>query len=593
MTTRIAEVRDIVGLNGATGAPFMTTTSLPPEMEILLCCARTHLDAKHTERLRDLLQQDINWAYLLCLAHQQRITPLLFRHLNATGPEAVPKVTLEQLRSCFQANSQQNKFLAGAMVQLLTSGVLAMPFQNPILTYAVAGNLSLWQFDIQAILIHRQDFQQAKAILGAHGYLPKADLRGGQEAALLQFQHSLSFVNADETRYVVLHWEYALRQFTEPAIPAHVPHGPQRIMLDGTSIQGLAAEHWLLLHCAHGFAHRGGWLEWIADIAELMRAYPRMDWRWLMQRAAALGCRRMLSLGLFLASELLDTSPPQEVLGQVQSDPAVHSLAIVVYQYFLRGGEPASGAWSKHLFPFQVRERIRDKIRYGLSRTMSPTVEDVAFLPLPASLARLYYLLRPMRLGIKYGSRMLRKSKSLAAFEPSPPGVVERMLVLAEVGSTDVVYDLGCGDGRFVSMAATKYGARGVGIDIDSQRIAEANARARQEGVEHLVTFVQQDLMTVDISPATVVTLFLERSVNLKLRPILQEHLQPGTRIVSYWHDMGNWAPAKTEFVAHAGGVAPIYLWCIQKTTNSTLRTDDSAQSQNNINRNGERRERT
>jgi len=149
-------------------------------------------------------------------------------------------------------------------------------------------------------------------------------------------------------------------------------------------------------------------------------------------------------------------------------------------------------------------------------------------------------------------------------FEPTPMEVVERMLTLAGVAPTDVVYDLGCGDGRMVILAAKRYGACGVGVDINLERIAESNANARKEGMEHLVTFVQQDVMKVDLSPATVVTLYLLPSWNLKLRPKLQKELRPGARIVSHDFDMGDWAPLKVELVTDAYGVPRlIYLWRI------------------------------
>jgi ribosomal protein L11 methylase PrmA len=119
------------------------------------------------------------------------------------------------------------------------------------------------------------------------------------------------------------------------------------------------------------------------------------------------------------------------------------------------------------------------------------------------------------------------------------------MLKLADVKSTDVVYDLGCGDGRIVVAAAKNLGARGVGIDIDPVRIAEAKANAKKAAVDNLVQFEENDLFRADIHEASVVTLFLLSSVNLKLRPKLLGELKPGTRIVSNTFGMGDWQPDK------------------------------------------------
>ena len=128
---------------------------------------------------------------------------------------------------------------------------------------------------------------------------------------------------------------------------------------------------------------------------------------------------------------------------------------------------------------------------------------------------------------------------------PTTEEAVVAMLKLADVKSTDVVYDLGCGDGRIVVAAAKKFGARGVGIDIDPVRIAEAKANAKKAAVENLVQFEENDLFQADIHEASVVTLFLLSSVNLKLRPKLLGELKPGTRIVSNTFEMGDWQPDK------------------------------------------------
>jgi precorrin-6B methylase 2 len=150
----------------------------------------------------------------------------------------------------------------------------------------------------------------------------------------------------------------------------------------------------------------------------------------------------------------------------------------------------------------------------------------------------------------------------LAPYVPTPQEVVDRMLQLAAVGKGDVVIDLGCGDGRIPITAAKAYGARGIGVDIDPQRIAEANANAKQAGVTQLVSFRLQDAMATDLREATVVTLYLLSSSNLKLRPLLTSQLKPGARIVSHNFSMGDWKAEKVDtFVDSGGGTRTLYLW--------------------------------
>jgi precorrin-6B methylase 2 len=143
-------------------------------------------------------------------------------------------------------------------------------------------------------------------------------------------------------------------------------------------------------------------------------------------------------------------------------------------------------------------------------------------------------------------------------YEPTPPEVVRAMMDLAEVQPGDVVYDLGCGDGRIVVEAARR-GARGVGVDLDPRRIAEARANASAAGVADRVELRVGDLFETDVRPATVVTLFLYPNVNRELRPRLLAQLRPGARIVSHMHDMGDWRPDRTVEVAGR----KVYLWIV------------------------------
>jgi cyclopropane fatty-acyl-phospholipid synthase-like methyltransferase len=157
-------------------------------------------------------------------------------------------------------------------------------------------------------------------------------------------------------------------------------------------------------------------------------------------------------------------------------------------------------------------------------------------------------------------------SQTLAPFIATPEDVVDRMLAFATVTSNDVVYDLGCGDGRIPIAAAVKYGSRGVGLDIDPALIEKSRANAKAAGVEHLVEFEVQDVMTADVSRATVVTLFLLSSSNEKLRPMLTRQLRPGARIVSHAFSMGRSWPAERvdQFVSERGDEVTLYLWTVR-----------------------------
>ncbi len=157
------------------------------------------------------------------------------------------------------------------------------------------------------------------------------------------------------------------------------------------------------------------------------------------------------------------------------------------------------------------------------------------------------------------------ESKKIVPYVPTPQEAVERMLELAQVKKGDVVYDLGSGDGRIVITAAKKYGVKAVGFEIDPERIKESRENIRKEGVGNLVEIREQDIRTVDLSPASVLTMYLLPEVNLMLRPNIWKQMKPGSRVVSHDFDMGDWKPLKTESMKdRSGWDHTLYFWRVE-----------------------------
>ena len=154
------------------------------------------------------------------------------------------------------------------------------------------------------------------------------------------------------------------------------------------------------------------------------------------------------------------------------------------------------------------------------------------------------------------------ESKKIVPFVPTPQEIVERMLELAQVKKGDVVYDLGSGDGRIVRTAAKKYGVKAVGFEIDPDLIKQSRESIKKEGLGQLAEIREQDIRTVDLSPATVVTMYLLPEVNLMLRPNVWRQLKPGSRLVSHDFDMGDWKAEKVEHIKDSSGWDhTLYFW--------------------------------
>jgi SAM-dependent methyltransferase len=172
------------------------------------------------------------------------------------------------------------------------------------------------------------------------------------------------------------------------------------------------------------------------------------------------------------------------------------------------------------------------------------------------------------RVRLLYGDEPERDSTYVAPFVPTPQEVVDRMLELAEVRNGDVLYDLGSGDGRIVITAARKYGVKAVGFEIEPNLVKQSQERVREAGLEDLAEIREQDIRKVDLSPASVVTMYLYPAANLRLRATIMRQLKPGSRVVSHAFGMGNWKPDRVEQLKDSAGLLrTIYLWRIGDRT--------------------------
>jgi hypothetical protein len=347
------------------------------------------------------------------------MAPLLYWHLDATSPEAVPENALDRLRSHFRSNSLRNLFLAGELLRILNvfeaHGIPAVPYKGPSLAVSVYGDLALREFCDLDILVHRHDVPQAKEALASMGYQARYRLTGAQEAAFLRSQCEHPFMREDGKSIVELHWGVAEKHFF--SLDTECLWGRlDRIPLGGGTVLNLSPEDMLLILCVHGCRHAWERLGWVCDVAELVRVCQDMEWEWVMARASALGGERMLLLGLSLASDLLEAALPEKVSQRLRGEPIVKTLAIGICEQLFRetdipGGflEGYEGAPAFHTLHVKLKERLRDKIRYFVLKAVTLRGEDWDLLPLPRFLFPFYYVVRPIRLIGKYGPRMFKR----------------------------------------------------------------------------------------------------------------------------------------------------------------------------------------
>jgi Uncharacterised nucleotidyltransferase len=377
-----------------------------PEAELLLCCARTNIDARYVSRLRTLLQNKFDWEYLIHVSFLHGMLPLLYWNLQATCPETVPKPILEQLRSHFQANSRRNLFLLAELIRLLDffalSHIPAIPLKGPILAASAYGNVALRLFSDLDIMVNQRDLLRAREALVALGYRPTVEQPYGEESGY-------AWVRNDGKVGIDLQW-----RITGEALAFPLDVDQLYLRLEPLSIAGgrslsLPLEDLLVFLCVHGCKHLWKRLNWISDVAEIVRAHPQLDWGHVMAHARRLGTERMLMIGLYLAHDLLGTILPEEVVQNARRDPMVREVAAEMHVRLFCESDVRPGVPERVALYLRMRECFRDRVRYRLwclrrylHIAMTPTTNDLALLPLPGLLSPLYHLFRLLRLTRMY-----------------------------------------------------------------------------------------------------------------------------------------------------------------------------------------------
>jgi len=382
---------------------------LNPELELLLRCARTNIDSENAEDIDTLLHRDLDWSKIIRLAYPNGVAPLLYKSLTSTFHETVPQDVLIQLKEYYLYNLQTNLLLTNELVTILRifseKEIQIIPYKGSVLTESIYGNIGLRQFSDIDIIVHKHDVKKAKEILLSQGYKltwPKIQLSEKQETSHIREKYNYQFIHEDDEVIVELHWNVTPNYFSFPQDSEWLWQRLDLATLSGKPVFTFTPEDYILILCVHGGNHCWIRLNWICDISELIKKTPSLNWEQLIDESASQGSERMLLLGLLLSHELLGTDLPDEILERLTNQPEVKSLARQVIHKFLSNSWVGSGFFEIPRFHLKARESVSDRWRYCL-HLLGPSSKDWEFITLPESLDFLYYLLRPVRLGIEHG----------------------------------------------------------------------------------------------------------------------------------------------------------------------------------------------
>ncbi len=382
---------------------MMTTRqfSLRPESDLVLWCARTAVTDALKERIRQKVQEPLDWGVVLDLAGYHGVGPLLYRHLSTLCSDLVPAESLTQLRQRTQAGALLNRVLAQELVVLCEAfaahGVPVMPIKGATLAVSAYGDLTLRDFSDMDLLVPKGSIAEAQAVLLAHGYE-----RNDPSTELAEADHEEGpyhvFIKRRTLFRVDLQWVMAHQHFRFQLDRPEFWQRRTPVPLANKTVQGLAPEDLLIVLCVHGSKHAWEMLKWVCDVAELLRTHDHLDWNLVFSSASTWRCRRLVLMGLSLAHQLLDVPLPKAVLARLSADSDVQMFSHRMPCTLLADRRVGVSESQAVAFYFSLKDSWWERWRLGLMlcRDQSPMVTTPpAWFCWRASLQRLARLVLP------------------------------------------------------------------------------------------------------------------------------------------------------------------------------------------------------
>ena len=371
--------------------------AIPPELELLLTCARRQLSADHARRALRLARL-LNWSVLLELARDHRLFPLLYWHWKKSLELGFPAEMAPQLDERFRASVARSLLLVQELSNVAEvlgrRGIPVVPFKGPALAENLYGNSALRECADLDVLLRRRDVPEALEALVGAGYADAKRLPATRQTAYITTQYEYPLLSPCGV-LVELQWRIVPRYFSLSLDEEQYWGRVQPLTVCGREMGSLSPEDLLLFLCVHGGKHGWAKLIWLADVGELVVSNPRLDWEYIVRHAQRAGALRLLLLGVALSSRLLGTAIPADAEPALARDPVLRRISNRLARDLASGKRPTYMRSQRYLW--QVRERWRDRLLYAFRFAFTATPVEWEVVNLPPALSGLYRLLRVLR----------------------------------------------------------------------------------------------------------------------------------------------------------------------------------------------------
>ena len=373
-----------------------------PEDELIVCCARTNIDNKTKEKIIYLLDEELNWDYLIYEALKHHVMPLLYFNLNSICSEKIPEGVMDKLRYYFDYNTRRNSMLSRELIQILKllkeHNIIAIPYKGPEMAAQIYGNQALRQFNDIDLFLLKMDIVKAKEILNLHGYKLKYNFNNKAEETYLKYFHEYALFNEKKGITLDLNWRFSFLIYSFPVdlgsnsdifeITAPVDFNNLRTL-------NIRNEFLILILCIHIAGHQWTKLYLICDIFELFQSTNKIDYQLLLNRSKDMGIKRILLINFLLIQELYNLKLPKKISDEINDDKKIKKISKKIANNMFN--ENNRNFINELTLRFKTRERFQDKIKDITRALLIPMPFELEIVALPLILFPLYIFFRAKR----------------------------------------------------------------------------------------------------------------------------------------------------------------------------------------------------